>query len=141
MNDLVAYVRSHVERGDCQCGKCFDLPENPQQPTWHTADVAFFKVKIVGEPKAEELKSLIAAHSGVFANVDLLDGKEHNYQEIGGWIGDQGLALMLMGLGELVGLWKLLTPRSLLGNDLPDDLVKQMAGAGFVAIQGGSNTA
>lgn len=133
MSDLVSYIENHVERGSCQCGKCF--PEESKQPDGHTADVAFFKVKALNEPKAEELKSLIASHPGVFTDANLLDGQEHNYQEIGGWIGDQGLALMLMGLGELVGLWKLLTPRSMLGNEIPDDLVQQMAGAGFVAIQ------
>ncbi len=134
MNNLISYIQNHVERGDCQCGRCI-ISENPKQPIGHTADVAFFKVKAINEPKADELKTLIVSHKGDFNNVDLFDKREHGYIEIGGWIGDQSLALMLMGLGALVGLWKLLTPRSMFGDTIEDDLVQQMAGAGYVTIQ------
>ena len=137
MKTLHEYLQAHCERGACQCGKCFDAPENPaeKQPEGHTADLAFFKVRAVGNPVAEELTDAIKAHSGEWGEVDLFDGKEHNYMEIGGWIGDQGAAMMLMGLGSILGLWRLMTPRSMLGADLPDDLVMQMAGMGMVAIQ------
>lgn len=33
--------------------------------------------------------------------------------EIGGFVGDQGLVLALMGLCELLGLWQLLTSNNL----------------------------
>ena len=134
MNDeLIKYIDSHVERGDCQCGKCIDASVNPKQPNGHTADLVFFKVKTKSNPDKEVLKKLISEHAGSFNSCDLLDGKEHSYIEIGGWIGDQGEALMLMGLGELVGLWKLLTPN--LFGELPRDLVMQMAESGLVTIQ------
>lgn len=133
MKTLHEYLQAHCERGACQCGKCFDAPEG------HTADLAFFTVRAVGNPDVEELTAVIKAHRGEWGEVDLFDGKEHNYMEIGGWIGDQGEAMMLMGLGAILGLWRLMTPRSMLGADLPDDRVMQMAGMGMVAIQSSPN--
>ncbi len=31
---------------------------------------------------------------------------DHCFVDIGAWIGDQSLALTLMGMGELLGMWK-----------------------------------
>jgi hypothetical protein len=138
MKSLYEYLQAHCERGARQC---FDDPENPaeKQPEGHTADLAFFKVRAVGNPDPEELTAAIKAHRGEWGEVDLFDGKEHNYIEIGGWIGDQGAAIMLMGLGSILGLWRLMTPRSMLGANLSDDLVMKMAGMGMVAIQSSPN--
>lgn len=135
MDNLISYIEKHVNRGDCVCGQCIDHNDAPKQSAGHTADVCFFKVSAKDAPVADDLSALIRSHRGEFCEVDLLDGKEHSYLELGGWIGDQGAALMLMGLGELLGLWKLLTPRSVLGATVDDDLVMQMAGAGFITIK------
>jgi hypothetical protein len=134
MSALSDYVFLHVKRGACQCGKCFDAPDKPaeHQPTGHTADLVFFKVCAVAEPQAEELRRLIQAHHGEYGPVDPLDGKEHNYMELGGYIGDQGVALMLMGLGTLLGLWKLLSP-AMLGIDGQEAM--NMAQMGLLSIQ------
>ena len=40
--------------------------------------------------------------------------------------------MMAMGLGAILGTWKLMTPAML---DIPDDLKIQMAGVGFITIQ------
>lgn len=139
MNDLITYVRQHVERGACQCGQCIDAPPNPeqQQPTGHTADLIFFKVCAKDNPDKEELRSAIKAHRGRYGYplLDLFDGKEHSYLEIGGWIGDQGLAMMLMGLGSLLNLWQLLTPKTVLGSEISDDTAMRMAQSGLITIQ------
>ena len=134
MKNLIDFIVEHSERGACQCGRCCDAQKNPEekQPAGHTSDVVFFKVRLVGEPSKEELKSLISGHAGDYPEVNILDGKEHNYLEVGAWIGDQGMALTLMGMGDLLGLWRLFTPRSL---GLPEELVSQMAGVGMVTIQ------
>jgi len=125
------------------CGRCADAPPNPEnlQPKdsevssrKHTADMVFFKVAMVDGPDADTLKSLIASQRGQFCDVDLFDGKEHNYMEIGAWIGDQGLALQFMALGNLLGLWKLLTPKELFGNLLDDSMVQRMVGSGLLSI-------
>lgn len=138
MNMLIEYVRAHVERGACRCGKCFDAPADPEteQSQGHTANMEFFEVSTRGEPDAETLRALIVeSRQGAFCDVDLFDGNEHNYMELGGWIGDQGLALMLMGLGSLLGLWNLLTPTAIFGKHVDKEQAMKLAGLGMVAIQ------
>lgn len=137
MSELSKYIEKHVVRGACTCGKCIDAPDNPEekQPSGHTADVQFFKVTLKDKPNKDILIQLIKEHVGSFNNIDLFDGKEHGYIEIGGWIGSQNYALILMGMGKLLGLWELLTPSSMLGNLIPDDLKMQMAGSGMVSIK------
>ena len=84
----------------------------------------------------ERLRKLVQDNvKGAHCDVNIFDGEEHSYLELGGWIGDQGFALMLMGLGTLLGLWKLLTPRTMLPAGMPEDLIMEMAGSGMVAIK------
>jgi hypothetical protein len=135
MQELINFVLKHVVHGACQCGKCIDAPTNPEQhqPTGHTVDMVFFKAKVTGEPTVDDFKRLISENTkGEFCDVNPLDGTEHNYIELGGWIGDQSIALDFMALGSFLGVFVLLTPRML---KLPEDMVMQMAGAGFLAIQ------
>lgn len=136
MDKLREYVNKNTERGACKCGKCFDGQPNPEndQPKGHTADLVFFQVAALPEASKDEFLALVKeSKAGEFCDVNLLDGKEHGYFELGGWIGDQGTALMLMGLGAVLGAWKLMTPKMLPG--LPDALVNQMAGSGMITIQ------
>jgi hypothetical protein len=138
MKELIEYVMKYAVRGACQCGKCIDAPENPEQhqPGGHTADLIFFKVSVKDGASSEELAKLVRANvKGSFGDVDLFDGEEHNYMELGGWIGDQGLAMMLMGLGTTLGMWTLMTPRTMLPAGTPDDLVQMMAGQGMIAVK------
>ena len=138
MIQLQKFVEENGIRGACCCGKCIDAPEHPKQkqPQGHTANMVFFNVAVKEGTKAEELKSLILESvEGSFTNINLFDGKEHNYMEIGGWIGDQGLALMLMGMGTVLGLWSLLSPITMLGLKLDDPLTQQMAGMGMLSVQ------
>jgi len=132
---LIDYVRTFAIRGACTCGKCVDAPEGPEQkqPVGHTADVYFFKVAAADGASRDALLSAIKTHKGEFCECDPLDGKEHSYIELGGWIGDQGLALTLMGLGAVLGFWELLTPKMLPGLD--KGLMDLMAGQGMVSIQ------
>ncbi|WP_395000829.1 hypothetical protein [Acinetobacter sp.] len=140
MRKLIDYVVDHTIRGECTCGRCADAASNleTKQPTGHTADLYFFKVaKKKGpdgdEPDAEKLRVLIKENKhGSYGDVDPFDGGEHNYIELGGWIGDQGLAMLLMGLGALLGLWQVMQPNLMPG--IPDELKKQMAGAGMISI-------
>ena len=120
------------------CGKCIDAPKNPEQlqPEGHTAEMIFFKVAAGPKADKDTLKMLVESNKkGEFCDMDLFDGKEHNYMEIGAWIGDQGLALTLMGLGTILGLWKLLTPVTMLKFKPDDPMTVQMAGMGFLHIQ------
>ena len=131
IGELATYVRKHAVRGTCRCGRCVDRPAEESQPQGHTADVVFFEVANDGGD-ADELRRLVeAAKEGEFCNVDVFDGNDHGYMELGAWIGDQGLAMMMMGLGHVLGIWKLFTPKML---GLPNDLVTQMAVSGMVSI-------
>jgi hypothetical protein len=138
MNKLRDYIIKHAKRGACKCGRCVDAPPNPEQhqPVGHTADMIFFEVSAGDGANADELKALLRENKrGEYGDVDVFDGNEHNYLELGGWIGDQGLALTLMGLGSVLGIWNLLTPKTMLGKLIPDDLVQSLAGQGMVAVQ------
>ena len=130
MSHLVEFLSKHVERGDCTCGKCIDASPNPKQPTGHTADLIFFKVRLINEPNRGEFEEIIKAEFPHW-----LDGKEHSYLETGADVGDQGLAMMAMGAGALLDVWNLLTPDTVLGPDLDPQLRMQMAGSGFITIK------
>ena len=133
IQDVAKYVLDFSSRGTCRCGKCVDHPGVDSQPEGHTVDIVFFEVCKSGDPDAATFRRLIeGARQGEFCELDPWDGKEHGYIEVGGWIGDQGLALKFIGLGALLGLWTLMTPKILPG--LPNDLIMQMAGMGMVTI-------
>lgn len=126
--NLIEYIQTHTERGECQCGKCFDKQPDREAPV-HSVDVHFFWVSKRGEPTAQELRVLLEAE---YPDVARLRGGP-SYIEIGGVIGDQGLALRLIGLGELVGLWKAITPKTI---GAEGEQAAQMAGSGFVMAGG-----
>ena len=118
--DLLDYLRNNVVR--CK-------PEDAD------ADVIFFGVRKGPEATADALKAAMSAHKGEFCDLNPLDGQEHSYMELGGWVGDQGAALDLIGLGAALGAWKLLTPKTMLGDLCPPEMVQQMAGVGMVSMQ------
>jgi hypothetical protein len=138
MTELTKYIEKYTLRGACVCGQCCDCGAKPyeNQPKGHTADLIFFKVAINGKPNKDELLKLVKEHEAEFGDkINILDGKEHSFIEVGGWIGDQGYALMLMGLGSLLGCWELLTPRNILGKLIDDEMVMKLAGVGMVTIK------
>jgi hypothetical protein len=102
---------------------------DPKQPFGHTADLVFFEVTKSEDADAETFEALVEEEYPHW-----LDGHEHSYLHVGGDVGDQGLALMAMGLGALLGLWTLITPKML---GVSDELVVQMAGMGMVSIMVG----
>ena len=130
MSKLAMYVMEHAVRGACTCGKCIDAPANPKehQPNGHTVSLTFFKVAALNARKDELLELVRKEYPA------LLDGQEHNYLEMGAKLGDQGIALMLIGLGHVIGAWQVLCPETIMPF-LPDDLKMQMAGSGMVALQ------
>lgn len=132
ISELAKYVYDHTERGECQCGQCADKSDNPD-PVGHTIDMVFFKVAKVGSPTLEEFRKLTKdSKDGEFCEADPLDEQEHNYMELGGWLGDQGLAMLYMALGVSLGAFKLLSP-AMLG--LSGQMAMQMAQAGMLSIQ------
>lgn len=131
---LVDYILKNVQRGPCQCGMCAGTGDNITRVAGHTVDMVFFVISVSPEAKKEELVELLSKHDTYYP-VNLLDGNEHSYIEVGGFVNDQGTALMLMGLGKNLGLWELLTPYTVLGKDLKPAIAKQMAGQGYITIK------
>lgn len=133
LNALFKYLYAHIVRGPCCCGRCVDSVKDPEkkQPEGHTAELVFFKVSAFENPKANELKHLL-----LMAGLKkYFDNAEHSYLEIGADLGSQDVALQLMGLGQLLGLWSLNTPCSILGLKADDAMAKEMAGLGYITIQ------
>lgn len=133
MDSLVDYIMKHTTRGECSCDRCLDRDSKPD-PIVHVADVFFFKVTVTDSPEISEFLTLTKAHKGEFIDCDPLDGEEHNYMELGGWLGDQGLAMQYMGLGALLGLFNLMTPRNMLPG-IPEEMMQQIAGQGMISIK------
>jgi hypothetical protein len=134
MTPLLEFIQRHVEAGECTCGRCGPVSTNPGPHRQDLADLVFFKVAKKGEPNAVELIQLIKAHKGDFVDLDLFDGGDHSYINVGGWIGDQGAALMLMGLGSLMGLWELRTPYTMIDPHMEKGMANAMASAGWVTV-------
>ncbi len=135
MCELSDYIMAHTDRGECQCGRCFDKGNTPD-PKGHTADVMFFLVCAKNDPDLEKLRRLTKEHHGEFGTVNVLDGEEHGYIELGGWLGSQDVALRFMGLGSLLEMFDLMTPKNMLPKGTPNDLLIQLATSGMVTIRG-----
>ena len=125
---LYKYVHMNAIRGACTCGKCLDAPEDPDkhQPGGHTIDMAFFKVARTEDADAKTFQALVEAEFPHW-----LDGSEYGYQKVGAEMGDQGIAIMTIALGDLLGVWRAITPERI---GVPPDLALQMAGRGMLAL-------
>lgn len=56
-----------------------------------------------------------------------------SYIDVGATIGDQGAAFQLFALGEVLGLWSIITPKKL---GLDDETAESFAGAGLIMMTG-----
>lgn len=128
MRELREYILKHTGRGECNCGKCMDRGDKPD-PTGHVADMVFFRVAARNSPDKDEFIRLTKGHPGT-----VLDGTEHGFIEIGAWLSDQSLGLRYMGLGALLGVFRLTTPRTMLPGSNDDALIMKMAGTGYVSV-------
>lgn len=139
---LIDFIDKYSIRGACQCGACADALNDPKdhQPDvrLHTSDVVFFNVALINATDDEMplvqgmLRGLIEAEVP-----GLLDAmNEINYMHLGAIVGDQGYALQLMGLGEILGLWEVMTPKKMLaGFGLTESQLMLMARTGYVTIR------
>ncbi|MFK4136545.1 hypothetical protein ACI2KR_30395 [Pseudomonas luteola] len=98
-------------------------------------DMAFMFVKAGPDVTAQSLRSALASALSEPEAPDLFDGHEHSYIELGAWLDSQSVALMLMGMGEDVGLWKCYTPSTVLKIDNRSDQGKMLAAKGLVTIR------
>lgn len=99
--------------------KVEDAPANVYLVDTHFAVVGVDKEK--AEQHRQEIVDWAKAH------ID----HEMSYIELGGIIGDQGMALCFMALGPALGLWQVLTPATF---GIDGKLADEMAGIGYVMI-------
>ena len=136
---LYDFITTHSDRTECRCGKCFDRTVGPdEEPTNHSVSVEFFTVSLLNPedpPSVEEFEAVLAGHTSdyVTTNPFPLDA-EQNYMTLGAFVGDQGVAMQMMALGHLLGMWKLLTPMLMFGDLMSEDERMQLAGRGMVSI-------
>lgn len=120
MSKLYEYVMEHTT-----------VLANAVSKAGEKGNILFFQVAPLYTMEADELRKQIAGHHSEFGDIDLFDGEQHSYVELGAWVGDQECALRLMGAGEVLGLWDVLEPRRL---GASEKQAREMAGMGLVCI-------
>lgn len=104
--------------------------------------VGFFSVvqKPGSDLTAEQLAEAIKAAPWGFYQDEEIErlAQGPSYIELGAWIGDQGVALCLIGLGKILGLWDVVIPATL---GIEGAEAEQMMGMGFIMIAPGKGTA
>ncbi len=115
---LIKYTREHALR--------VSPDETPEE---NTIDMIFFQVGADVSSDKTTFLELVKEECPHW-----LDGEEHNYLQTGGDMGDQGIALLTMALGGLLGVWQVLTPANMFGDTVPKELLEQMTGMGMISI-------
>jgi len=92
-------------------------------------NLTFFGMRKVGNPSIKEFQKLTKS-----IKERLNKGREVSYLELGAMLDGQELALQTMGMGHLLGEWKLLSPDTVMPF-LPQKAKTQMAGLGMITIK------
>lgn len=120
LGEMIAANAVRVERGvvDSQDVGFFGILRHPD------SDLTALRLK----------NAIVRAEKGMHQDMPLSDmlEQEVSYPALGAWLGDQGLALALIGLGADLGLWDILLPSSVGVTD--EALFQQMIGMGYVAL-------
>lgn len=127
LTELIAYVRAHTSQapGDAEGEAIHNV---------HFMRIATDEAATDPAPLVALLERCLTERAGEFGEFDrdrLTGGP--SYIELGGWVGDQGLAFQLMACGEAAGLWGIISPEKL-GITGPE--ADQLAGNGMVMIDG-----
>lgn len=95
-------------------------------------DVHFIKIGVRRDEAMKHRDELVAIIHKDF-DVDRMKGGPSYIEVAGKWVGDQGATLQLFALGQVMGLWTVITP-GVLG--ITGDEADTMAGLGFVMVSG-----
>ncbi len=121
-------VREQV--GDVDVTHVFAMPhEDEIDGAVERRDMHFVTVAISKE-RLEVVKDEIEAWCDEHAN-DLVNGP--SYIALGGILGSQDLALMLMAVGDVLGYWEVITPERL---GLEGEAARRAAGIGYIMTTG-----
>lgn len=127
LTELIEYVLAHTRQapGDAEGDAIHDV---------HFMRIATDEATTDPAPLVSLLERCLTERAGEFGQFDRdrLSGGP-SYIELGGWVGDQGVAFQLMACGEAAGLWGIITPKKL-GITGPEG--DQLAGNGMVMVDG-----
>lgn len=101
------------------------------KPNIEKVDLEFLVIG-VNRAKAEGHRAELVEILKTYPQPERLAGGP-SYIEVGAEIGDQGAAFQLFALGKVLGLWDVITPKSM---GFEGAEAAQMAGAGFVMMSG-----
>ena len=109
----------------------FAMPHESEVNNLEKIDCHFI---VVGVEKAttEKYRQELIDILNEYPDMELLKN-EASYIHVGAEIGDQGMAFKLFAVGDVLGLWQILTPAKM---GITGPLGDQLAGAGFVTIMG-----
>lgn len=108
----------------------FAMPESASVHGLEKVDVTFLEIgvdKAKAEANRAELLDLLRAWP---TPGELERGP--SYMAVGGTIGDQGAAFQLFALGQVLGVWTLITPATLGITD--PEMAREVAGNGFIMV-------
>lgn len=109
-------------------------PDTAMVVDCHFITVGFTEAAAIPHVEFYRMVRDACADRGQFADLSLDDLRTGpSYITLGGWLGDQTLALDFMALGALHGLWDVVTPARL---HISEPEASRMAGMGFVMISG-----
>lgn len=124
-------IEEHQE-GNLKVTEVFAMPhEDESGDNLQKVDCIFLTIGVDKE-KAERRRDELVAILKDYPEPERLAGGP-SYIEVGGVIGDQGAAFQLFALGEVLGLWKVITGKTL---GMDDATAREMAGRGMVMISG-----
>ena len=128
-----AEVEERKELSGLHVKEIYVMPhESEALPDVVRVDVEFITIG-VDRKAAEVIKDELVGLLNEYPDPEELAGGP-SYIAVGATIGDQGAAFQLFALGKVLGLWDVITPRSLGIED--QAIARRMAGAGYVMCTG-----
>lgn len=120
------------QTGNMQVTEFYGFPPVSEAPdSMRLIDMVFVEVG-VDTAKAESRRAEIVALLNDWPEPLMLEGGP-SYIHLGGVLGSQDAALQLMALGEVLRIWKMLTPMTL---GATGEEARQMAGGGMLYAVG-----
>lgn len=120
------------EVGGIRVVEVYAMPHESEAPeSIEKVDVHFLTVG-VNKPMADAIREELAGILDGYPRPDRLAGGP-SYIELGAEIGSQDAALRLFAVGKVLGLWDVITPKSM---GITGPMADQLAGSGMVMITG-----
>jgi hypothetical protein len=114
VENIAGYVYDHT-----RCGA----------PRWHRLESRQrgpFYVWAINEPRLDAFLKFVRSHVEKKPGCDPLDGQAHSLEEVTRWIGIRELGLRFIGLGVLLGVFRLVKPWLQREDESHEDMLKRL---------------